>query len=158
MTSDDGKRDEKKVVARNRRAFRDYLVEERFEAGIALLGPEVKSLREGRGSLAEGYAGFRGGELFLLDMHIPEYKHKGYAPHEPLRPRKLLLHRRELRKLENAVTRRGFTLVPLQLYFLRGRAKVELGLAKGRKRHDKREAAKREEAKREARAAEGRKR
>jgi SsrA-binding protein len=156
VTSD--KRDDKKVVARNRRAFRDYTVEERFEAGIALLGPEVKSLREGKGSLAEGYAAFKGKELFLLDMHIPEYKHKGYALHEPLRPRKLLLHRRELRKLEYAVTRRGFTLVPLQIYFLRGRAKVEVGLAKGRKRHDKREAAKREEAKREARAAEGRKR
>jgi SsrA-binding protein len=149
---------EKQVVARNRRAFHDYTVLERLEAGIALLGPEVKSLREGKGSLAEGYAAFQRGELFLCDMHIPEYKHKGYAPHEPLRPRKLLLHRRELHKLENAVTRRGFTLVPLQLYFLRGRAKVELGLAKGRKRHDKREAAKREEAKREARAAEGRKR
>lgn len=149
---------EKQVIARNRRAFRDYTILERVEAGIALLGPEVKSLREGKGSLAEGYAGFQRSELFLLDMHIPEYKHKGYAPHEPLRPRKLLLHRRELRKLENAVTRRGFTLVPLQIYFLRGRAKVELGLAKGRKRHDKREAAKREEAKREARAAEGRKR
>jgi SsrA-binding protein len=149
---------ERKVVARNRRAFHDYTILERLEAGIALLGPEVKSLREGKGSLAEGYASFQRGELFLFDMHIPEYKHKGYAPHEPLRPRKLLLHRRELSKLENAVTRRGFTLVPLQLYFLRGRAKVELGLAKGRKRHDKREAAKREEAKREARAAEGRKR
>ncbi|MHC4135249.1 MAG: SsrA-binding protein SmpB [Planctomycetota bacterium] len=149
---------DKQVVARNRRAFRDYAILERLEAGMALLGPEVKSLREGKGSLAEGYAAFQRGELFLLDMHIPEYKHRGYAPHEPLRPRKLLLHRRELRKLENAVTRRGFTLVPLQIYFLRGRAKVELGLAKGRKRFDKREAAKREEAKREARAAEGRKR
>ena len=149
---------EKNVVARNRRAFHDYTVLERLEAGVALLGPEVKSLREGKGSLAEGYAAFQRGELFLFDMHIPEYKHKGYAPHEPLRPRKLLLHRRELSKLENAVTRRGFTLVPLQMYFLRGRAKVELGLAKGRKRHDKREAARREEAKREARAAEGRKR
>ena len=149
---------EKQVVARNRRAFRDYTILERVECGLVLLGPEVKSLREGKGSLAEGYAGFLRGELFLLDMHIPEYRHKGYAPHEPLRPRKLLLHRRELRKLENAVTRRGFTLVPLQIYFLRGRAKVELGLAKGRKRYDKREAAKREEAKREARAAEGRKR
>jgi len=149
---------EKQVVARNRRAFHDYTILERVEAGIALLGPEVKSLREGKGSLAEGYAAFQRGELFLRDMHIPEYKHKGYAPHEPLRPRKLLLHHRELRKLEYAVTRRGFTLVPLQIYFLRGRAKVELGLGKGRKRHDKREAAKREEAKREARAAEGRKR
>ncbi|MHC4974594.1 MAG: SsrA-binding protein SmpB [Planctomycetota bacterium] len=156
--TDKADRPDKKVVARNRRAFRDYAVEERFEAGLALLGPEVKSLREGKGSLAEGYAAFKGGELFLFDMHIPEYKHKGYALHEPLRPRKLLLHRRELRKLENTVTRRGFTLVPLQIYFLRGRAKVELGLAKGRKRHDKREAVKREEAKREARAAEGRKR
>jgi SsrA-binding protein len=149
---------EKKVVARNRRAYRDYEILERFEAGLALLGPEVKSLREGKASLAEGYAAFERGELFLRDTHIPEYKHRGYAPHEPLRARKLLLHRRELRKLESAVTRRGFTLVPLEIYFARGRAKVELGLARGRRRHDKREAVRREEARREARAAEGRKR
>lgn len=149
---------ERNVVARNRRAFHDYAIDERLEAGIALLGPEVKSLREGKGSLAEAYAGFRGGELFLLEMHIPEYKHKGYAPHDPTRPRKLLMHKRELKKLELAVTRRGFTLVPLQIYFLRGRAKVELALAKGRKRHDKREKVKREEARREARAAEGKRR
>ena len=149
---------EKNVVARNRRAFRDFEIEERVEAGVSLLGPEVKSLREGKGSLAEGYAAFQGGELFLRDVHIPEYKHKGYAVHEPLRPRKLLLHRRELRKLENVVTRRGFTLVPLQIYFVRGRCKIELGLARGRKRYDKRDAIRREEARREARAAEGRKR
>jgi len=117
---------EKNVVARNRRAFRDYEIEEQIEAGVALLGPEVKSLREGKGSLAEGYAAFQGGELYLCDVHIPEYKHKGYAPHEPLRRRKLLLHRRELKKLENVVTRRGFTLVPLQIYLVRGRCKVEL--------------------------------
>jgi len=149
--------DERKVVSRNRRAYHDFEILEKVEAGMSLLGPEVKSLREGKGSLAEAYAAFRGGELYLLEMHIPEYAHRGYAPHDPVRPRKLLLHRRELEKLETAVVRRGCTLVPLQVYFLRGRAKVELALAKGRKRHDKRDAIRKEEARREARSAEGRK-
>ena len=149
---------DKKVIVSNRRAFRDYEIHERIEAGVSLLGPEVKSLRAGQGSIAEAYAMFRGRELYLMEMHIPEYSHVGYAPHEPLRPRKLLLHRRELKKLEISITRRGFTLVPLQMYFLRGRAKVELGLAKGRKHHDKRDAARDAEARREARSAEGRRR
>ena len=147
---------EKVVVARNRRAFHDYELMDRLEAGMALLGPEVKSLRDGKGSLGEAFAAFKHGELYLMDMHIPEYPHRGYAPHEPRRPRKLLLHRRELRKLEAAVTRKGFTLVPLQVYFLRGRAKVEIAVARGRKHHDKREALKEAEARREARAHEGR--
>lgn len=147
--------DARKILVRNRRAFRDYEITERFEAGVALLGPEVKSLRAGQGSIAEAYAAFRNGELWLRDMHIPEYAHKGYAPHEPMRPRKLLMHKRELKKLEATVTRRGLTLVPLQLYLLRGRVKAELGLGRGRKRHDKREAVRKEEAKKEARAAQG---
>ena len=146
---------ERKIIVRNRRAFRDFEIHERIEAGVALLGPEVKSLRAGQGSIAEAYAAIRKGELWLLDMHIPEYAHKGYAPHEPRRPRKLLVHRRELKKLEIATTRRGLTLVPLQLYFLKGRVKAELALARGRKRHDKREQVKKEEAKKEARAAQG---
>ena len=149
---------EKQVIARNRRATHDYEIIERIEAGISLLGPEVKSLRAGKVSLAEAFGAFQKGELFLLDMTIPEYSHKGYALHDPVRPRKLLVHRREARKWEQSVTRRGFTIVPTQIYFLRGRAKVEIGLARGRKRHDKRDAVRAEEARREARSAEGRRR
>jgi SsrA-binding protein len=152
------KPDEKTVVVRNRRASHDYAIEERLEAGIVLLGPEVKSLREGKGSLNEAYGQFRGEELFLLQMHIPEYAHRGYAPHDPLRERKLLLHRKELRRLSTAVTRQGLTLVPLQVYFFRGRIKVEIGVARGRKQHDKRQKLKEQAARREARAAEGRRR
>ena len=145
----------RKVVARNRRAYRNYEITQKFEAGIALLGPEVKSLRGGKASIAEAYAMFRRGELFLLEMHIPEYSHKGYAPHEPMRPRKLLMHRRELDKLESSLARKGLTLIPIEVYFLKGRAKVELGLGKGRRVHDKRDKLKQKEAQREARRAEG---
>jgi SsrA-binding protein len=148
--------DERKIVARNRQAFHAYEILERVEAGLSLLGPEVKSLREGKASLAEAYAGFKGKELYLLEMHIPEYAHRGYAPHDPVRPRKLLLHRQELRRLETSVERRGFTLIPLEVYFKKGRAKVELALARGRKHHDKREAVREQEARREARATERR--
>jgi len=150
--------DEPRVIVRNRRAFRDYHVVEQIEAGVALLGPEVKSIRAGKASIAEAYASFRGEELFLVDMHVPEYDFKGYAPHEPRRPRKLLLKKRELRELKAAVERKGFTLVPLQMHFTRGRVKVKLGLAKGRKRHDKRDLEREKEARKEARAAEGRRR
>jgi len=148
----------KQVVARNRRAFRNYEITERFEAGIALLGPEVKSLRAGKASIQEAYAAFSSGELFLLEMHVPEYLHKGYAPHEPLRPRKLLMHRRELNKLEGKLQRKGLTLVPIEVYFCKGRAKVELGLGKGRRLHDKRDKIRRDEALREAKRAEGKRR
>jgi len=150
--------DTKTVVVRNRRANHDYAIEEKLEAGIVLLGPEVKSLREGKASLAEAYAHFRGDELFLQQMHIPEYAHRGYAPHDPLRPRKLLLHKRELQRLATAVTRKGFTIVPLQIYFFNGRAKVELGVGKGRQAYDKRHKLKEQAARREARAAEGKRR
>ncbi|MFI5402229.1 MAG: SsrA-binding protein SmpB [Planctomycetota bacterium] len=150
--------EERNVVARNRKALHDYEVVERLEAGVALLGPEVKTLREGKASLQEAYAAFRSGELFLLEMHVPEYAHKGYAPHDPVRPRKLLLHRQQLRKLETSVARRGFTLIPLEIYFKKGRAKVEIGLARGRKHGDKRAHERDEEARREARAGERRSR
>ncbi len=146
------------VIVRNRRAFRDYHIEEQLEAGISLLGPEVKSIRDGKASIAEAYAAFRGIELFLHDMHVPEYDFKGYALHEPLRPRKLLMKKRELRDLKVAVERKGYTLVPLQLRYRRGRIKVKLGLAKGRQRHDNRDKEMEKEANREARAAEGRRR
>jgi len=151
-------KDERKVVARNRKALHDYEVLERLEAGVSLLGPEVKSIREGKASLAEAFAAFKGKELYLLEMHVPEYAHKGYAPHDPVRPRKLLLHRQELRRLQTSVARRGFTLIPLEIYFKRGRAKVELAVARGRKHGDKREHAREEEARREARATERRSR
>jgi SsrA-binding protein len=151
-------KEERKVVTRNRKALHDYEIVERLEAGVSLLGPEVKSLREGKASLQEAYAAFRGSELFLLQMHVPEYAHKGYAPHDPVRPRKLLLHRQELRRLVIAVERKGFTLIPLEIYFLRGRAKVQLALARGRKHHDKREQVRAEEARREARQTERRSR
>jgi len=148
----------RQVVARNRRAFRNYEIDQKFEAGISLLGPEVKSLRAGKASIAEAYAVFLGGELYLVEMHVPEYSHKGYAPHEPLRRRKLLMHRRELNKLDQKLQRKGLTLVPIQVYFSRGRAKVELGLGRGRRLHDKRDKVRRDEAIREAKRAEGKRR
>lgn len=142
--------DKKKVVAENRRARFDYFVEERFETGIALTGTEVKSLRSGEGSIAESYATVDGDEIWLINSHVPEYSHGNRMNHEPRRPRKLLLKRREIAKLNGAVTRQGLTLVPLSIYFNgRGRAKVELALARGKKVHDKRETIKERDWKRE---------
>lgn len=127
-------------VAQNRRARRDYFIEETLEAGLALTGTEVKSLRGGKVSLAEAYAGPRDGDLYLLNCTIDEYPNARHFNHEPRRPRKLLVHRRQRDRLLGAVKREGVTLVPLKIYFnARGRAKLELGLAKGRKKHDKRE-------------------
>ena len=146
----------RKVIARNRRAYRNYEVIEKIEAGLVLLGPEVKSLRAGKVSIAEAYAHFRGEELFLNDMHIAEYSHTGYTPHDPVRPRKLLLHRRQLRKLQATVERKGLTLVPIEIYFFKGRAKIELAVARGRRLGDKRQDVKKELDRREARQAEGR--
>ena len=142
--------DKQKVVAENRRARYDYFVEERFEAGIALTGTEVKSLRGGEGSIAESYAAVEGEELWLINSHIPEYSHGNRLNHQPRRPRKLLLKGREIAKLQGAVARQGLTLVPLSLYFnSRGRAKVELAVARGKKMHDKRETEKERDWKRE---------
>ncbi|MGQ0558231.1 MAG: SsrA-binding protein SmpB [Sphingosinicella sp.] len=132
--------DKKKVVAENRRARFEFSIEEKFEAGIALTGTEVKSLRFGQGSIAESYAEVKEGEVWLINSNVPEFRHGNRFNHEPKRARKLLLNAREVRKLFGAVAREGMTLVPLSLYFnSRGRAKVELALAKGRKLHDKRE-------------------
>ena len=143
--------DKKKVVAENRRARYDYAVEDRFEAGIALTGTEVKSLRFGEGSIAESYADIQDGAVWLINANIPEFSHGNRFNHEAKRPRKLLLHVREINKLHGAVAREGMTLVPLSVYFnARGRAKVELALAKGRKAHDKREHIKEREWKKEA--------
>jgi SsrA-binding protein len=130
------------IAAQNRRARYDYTIGDTIEAGLMLVGPEVKSLRAGRASLSEAWAGERNGELWLFNAHIPEWQAGStVAKFEPLRPRKLLLHRRQVRELTGAVTREGATLVPLQIHFNeRGRAKVLLGLAEGRKKHDKRAA------------------
>ncbi|WP_438726715.1 SsrA-binding protein SmpB [Parasphingorhabdus sp. DH2-15] len=128
-----------KTVAENRRARFDYAIEEVFEAGIALQGTEVKSLRFGEGSIAESYAEVKDGQVFLVNSNIPEFSHGNRFNHEPKRPRKLLLHAREINKMHGAVNRKGMTLVPLSIFFNgRGRAKVELALAKGKKAPDKR--------------------
>ncbi len=132
-----------KVVADNRRARHDYEILQTFEAGIELKGSEVKSLREGRTTLAESYASMKGGELYLINSNIPEYREANRFNHDPKRPRRLLLHKKEISKLSSGVLREGLTIVPLKMFFNpRGRAKVDIALAKGRKLHDKREAIK----------------
>ncbi|MBC2653088.1 SsrA-binding protein SmpB [Novosphingobium flavum] len=142
--------DKKKTVAENRRARFDYHIDEVFEAGIALTGTEVKSLRFGEGSIAESYAEVRDGQVWLVNSNVPEFSHGNRFNHEPKRPRKLLLHEREISKLTGAVERKGMTLVPLSIYFNgRGRAKVELALAKGKNAADKRETIKQRDWKRE---------
>lgn len=142
--------DKVKTVAENRRARFDYAIDETFEAGIALQGTEVKSLRFGEGSIAESYADAEDGEIWLINANIPEFSHGNRHNHDPKRRRKLLLHEREIHKLTGAVERKGMTLVPLSIYFNgRGRAKVEIALAKGKKAHDKRASQKEHDWKRE---------
>ena len=142
--------DKAKVVAENRRARFDYFVEERMEAGIALVGTEVKALRQGEGSIAESYAAVEDEEVWLINSSIPEYSHGNRLNHQPRRRRKLLLKSREIAKLHGAVTRQGLTLVPLSMYFnSNGRAKVELAIARGKKMHDKRDTQKERDWKRE---------
>ena len=139
-----------KIVAENRRARFEYFIEDVYEAGLALTGTEVKSLRFGEGSIAEAYAEIRDEQAWLVNANIPEFSHGNRFNHEPKRPRKLLLHEREINRLHGAVAREGMTLVPLSVYFNgRGRAKVELALAKGKKTHDKRESIKERDWKRE---------
>ncbi|MFA6219922.1 MAG: SsrA-binding protein SmpB [Erythrobacter sp.] len=135
--------DKQKTVAENRRARYDYFIEDKFEAGLALQGTEVKALRAGEATIAESYAEVRDGEVWLVNANIPEYSHGNRLNHEPRRPRKLLLREREIDKLFGAVERRGMTLIPLSIYFnATGRAKVELGLAKGKQAQDKRQTVK----------------
>ena len=130
-----------RFAALNRRARHDYLIEDTLEAGLVLHGTEVKSLRQGGASIAEAYADEQGGELFLVNANIPEYKASAHFNHQPRRPRKLLLHRKQVDRLLGAVRREGVTIVPLALYFNeRGRAKVELGLARGKRKADRRQA------------------
>ena len=140
-----------KVIARNRRAFHEYEILDRLECGIALRGTEVKSLRDGHASLDEAYAKLEAGELWLIGSEIPEYLMGNRLNHKPKRPRKLLLHRREIEKFAGKAAQRGFTLVALRLYFRGGRAKVEIAVAKGKQLHDKRQAARKADADREIR-------
>lgn len=142
-----------KTVATNRKARFDYLIEDTVEAGIVLTGTEVKSLRQGRASLVDGYALIDGGEAWLEGVHIPEYTQGTWTNHSPRRKRKLLLHKHEITKLGQRVAQGGYTLVPLKLYFVDGRAKVELGLGKGKKAYDKRQALRERQDNREAQRA-----
>jgi len=128
-----------KIVAENRKARHEYTIEETFEAGLVLLGTEVKALRGGRANLKDSYAKIKDGEVFVLQLHISPYPFAYYDNHDPLRPRKLLLHQAEINKLYGKVNEMGYTLVPLQLYFKKGKAKLKIGLAKGKKLYDKRE-------------------
>src|SRR5260221_8229671 len=140
-------------IAENRKAFHDFHLLETFEAGIVLLGTEVKAIREGRVNLRDSFARRADGEVYLYNVNISPYSHRGYADHEPLRRRKLLLHRDEIRKLVGKTVEKGMTLVPVRLYYKNGRVKVEVSLAKGKKDYDKRETIKQREADRETRAA-----
>ncbi|MDZ4383639.1 MAG: SsrA-binding protein SmpB, partial [Thermodesulfovibrionia bacterium] len=131
------------------KAYHDYFIEETCEAGITLLGTEVKSLREGKANLKDSYALIKGNEIFLLNCHISPYSHGNIQNHDPLRTRKLLLHRKEINKLWGKLTQKGLTLIPLKIYFKKGKAKVEIGLCKGKKQYEKREVLKEKEARRE---------
>ena len=143
----------RKTIAQNRKARHDYTVLDTYEAGVALVGTEVKSLRLGRASLVDSFATIDDGEVWLRGLHIPEYTHGSWTNHEPRRNRKLLLHREEIRKLVGKTVEKGMTLVPLRLYYKKGRVKVAISLAKGKKDYDKRETIKRREVDRETRAA-----
>ena len=140
----------RKVITVNRRARHDYAIEDTWEAGLVLQGTEVKSLRAGHANLTDAYAEVRDGEVWLVNAHIPEYDPGTWTNHEPRRPRKLLLHAHEINRLIGKTKQSGLTLVPLQMYFKDGRAKVEIGLGRGRKAHDKRQAIAEREAKRDA--------
>jgi len=138
-----------KIICQNRKAYHDYHIEETIEAGISLLGTEVKSLREGRVNLKDSYVLMKGGEAFLLNCHISPYSHGNIMNHDPLRTRKLLLHRKQISSLAGTATSKGYTLIALKLYFKDSFVKVEIGLAKGKRLYEKREAIKEREAKRE---------
>lgn len=142
-------REDIKVVSENRKAWHDYFIDEKYEAGLALTGTEVKSLRLGHATLRDGYAAVENGELFLYNVHISPFEQGNRFNHEPLRKRKLLMHKQEIMRLMGRVREKGFTLVPLQLYFKRGRAKVEIGLARGKRQYDKRHDIAEREAQRE---------
>jgi len=140
-----------KVVATNRRATHDYLIEDRYEAGLVLTGTEIKSVRARRVNLRDGYVQPRDGELWLVNVHIAAYDQARRSGHDPLRPRKLLLHRQEINRLIGRIQERGYTIIPLRMYLKRGRAKVEIGLARGKRKYDKRQAIAKRDAEREMR-------
>ena len=148
-----GGSEERRRIASNRRARHEYEILDTLEAGIALRGPEVKSLRTGRANLSDSYATLRGGEVFLRNLHISPYQEAGRENLEPTRERKLLLHRHEIHRLRSKVSEKGLTLIPLALYWKDGRAKVELAVARGKRRYDKREAIRRREQDREVQRA-----
>ena len=153
MAEQDEREKAQRLIADNRKARHDYHILETYEAGIALLGTEVKAIREGRVNLRDSYARTEGGEVWMMNVHISPYSHRGYADHAEKRQRKLLLHRHEIRKLIGRTSEKGLTLVPLQMYFKKGRVKVLVGLARGKQAHDKRETIRRREIERETRAA-----
>lgn len=138
-----------KVLATNRSATHEYTIDERFEAGVALLGTEVKSIRDGGANLREGYVQVRGDEVFLVNIHIAPYDPAGRTGHDPLRPRKLLLHKKEIDRLVRGTQERGWTIVPLKVYLKNGRVKVEIALARGKRQYDKRQAIARRDARRQ---------
>lgn len=138
-----------KIVTKNRKAWHEYTIEEEIEAGMVLTGTEVKSLRDGRANLKDSYGRIERGELFIIQMHISPYPFAYYDNHDPLRPRKLLLHKSELKRLEAKIKEKGISVIPLKIYFKNGKAKITIGLAKGKKKYDKREAIKEREMKRE---------
>ena len=140
-------------MAQNRKAFHDYYVEERYECGIELFGTEVKSMRAGKVSLKESWAAVRKGEVWVDGMHISPYEQGNQFNRDPLRPKRLLLHKAEIRKLDSLVARQGYTLVPLEVYLKDGRMKLQLGLCKGKQEHDKRESAAKKDAQREIQRA-----
>ncbi len=142
-----------RLIADNRKARHDYHISDVYEAGIVLLGTEVKAIREGRVNLRDSYGRIEAGEVYLHGLHVSPYSHRGYSEHEPLRRRKLLLTKREIHKLTGKAVERGFTLVPVRMYFKRGLVKVALGVAKGKKAYDKRETIRRRQIDRETRAA-----
>ena len=150
------KQEGRKLIAQNKKARHDFLIENTYEAGLVLTGTEVKSLRAGRASLVDGFAEVHQGEVFLHGVHIPQYTEGTWTNHEPRRVRKLLLNRQEIDKIESRVNERGLTLVPLAMYFKDGRAKVEIALAKGKKTYDKRHALAERQANREKQQALGR--
>jgi SsrA-binding protein len=149
MTKADKQDPEVQSIAKNRQARHDYAIIDTWEAGIVLTGTEVKALREGKANISDAYGIVRNGEIYLLNLHISPYERGGYVNHDPTRTRKLLLHRKEIRRLIGAVEREGQTLVPLELYFKKGKAKVALALGKGKKLHDKRETERQRDADRE---------
>jgi SsrA-binding protein len=138
-----------KIVAQNRKAFHDYFIEETFEAGMILTGTEVKSLRDGKANLKDSYVIIKDAEAFLLNCHISPYSHGNIMNHDPVRTRKLLLHRKEIIRLQGMAAQKGYSLVPLKIYFKGSRAKVEIGLVKGKRQYEKRETIKKKEADRE---------